>query len=150
MRKADLKYLHVSGYEVTQVLSDKIELVNIRLARPESLPLHQLHEDTTWKAEIKRSRRDGCFACQLRLTQWRLSLQTIRFSQFIDGFSHFFIGIIIYHIYFIAAKHTSRNSIFTIFEIKIIKCQMKMLSVMDSMNGIATKKSNFTHDKVLS
>ena len=97
----------MSGYEVTQVLSDKIELVNVRLARPKSLALHQLHVDTTW-ADIKRSRSDGSFACQVRLTQWRLSLQNIRFSQFIIGFSHSFIGIIV-HFYWIAAQCTTKK-----------------------------------------
>ena len=63
MRKAYLKYLHVSGYEVTQVLPDKIELVNIRLARPESLSLHQLHEDTTWKAGGDKEIKEGWMFC---------------------------------------------------------------------------------------
>ena len=46
---AHLEDLHVSGYEVPQVLPDQIELVHVRLARPQSLALHQLHVDTTWE-----------------------------------------------------------------------------------------------------
>ena len=44
---AHLEDLHVPGYEVPQVLPDEIELVHVRLARPQSLALHQLHEHTT-------------------------------------------------------------------------------------------------------
>ena len=44
---AHLEDLHVSGYEVPQVLPDEIELVHVRLARPQSLALHQLHEHAT-------------------------------------------------------------------------------------------------------
>ena len=50
---AHLEDLHVSGYEVPQVLPDEIELVHVRLARPQSLALHQLHEHTTWQPTEK-------------------------------------------------------------------------------------------------
>ena len=53
----------MSGYEVTKVLSDKIELVNVRLARPERLALHQLHVDTTWKAGDYKEIKEGWKVC---------------------------------------------------------------------------------------
>ena len=45
--RVHLEYLHMSGYEVAQVLPDEIELVNVGLAGPQSLALNQLHKDTT-------------------------------------------------------------------------------------------------------
>ena len=45
--RVHLEYLHMSGYEVAQVLPDEIELVHVGLAGPQSLALNQLHKDTT-------------------------------------------------------------------------------------------------------
>ena len=42
-----LENLHVSGDEVPEVLPDEVELVNVGLAGPQGLALHQLHEHTT-------------------------------------------------------------------------------------------------------
>ena len=49
----DLKYLHMSGYEVSQVLPYQIQLVHVRFARPQRLALHQLHKYTTWKYIVR-------------------------------------------------------------------------------------------------
>ena len=46
-RVVNLEDLHVPRYEVAQVLPDEVELVNVRLARPQSLALHQLNKHAT-------------------------------------------------------------------------------------------------------
>ena len=42
-----LENLHVSRYQVTQVLPDQVELVHVRLPGPQGLSLHKFNKNTT-------------------------------------------------------------------------------------------------------